>query len=474
MAAPSFFWHDYETFGINPRLDRPSQFAGIRTDYDLNPIGEPVDIFCQPADDVLPHPEACLITGITPQQAQDQGVPEPQFIKIVLAELGAANTCAVGYNSLRFDDEVTRHTAWRNFHDPYAREWKNGCSRWDIIDMVRLCHALRPEGIEWPKREDGQTSFKLEWLAEANQLVKTRAHDALSDVETTIALARLVREKQPRLYDYAFSNKDKASAGTLLNLAAHDLVLHVSQKIPAQYGCLTAIMPIARHPKNKNAVLCFDLRQDPQALLELDTADLHERIFASNDDLPEGVERIAVKGVHLNKCPVLAPIKTLTAERAEVLQLDLKVCADRRELILGQLNEVAAKLTEVFELGEFPPNSDPEQDLYGGFVGDNDRQLCQQVLDAIIVGPPEELPFSDNRLHELLLRYRARHFPDSLNEAEQQEWQNWRSNRIEFAPDGGLALDDYRQMIAVLKTQTQEPDHQRILAELSDWGESLL
>jgi exodeoxyribonuclease-1 len=58
----------------------------------------------------------------------------------------------VGYNSLRFDDEVTRNTLYRNLYSPYDREWQNGNSRWDIIDMVRACHDLRPEGIVWPRR----------------------------------------------------------------------------------------------------------------------------------------------------------------------------------------------------------------------------------------------------------------------------------------------------------------------------------
>ena len=202
----SYFWHDYETFGANPRLDRPAQFAGIRTDTNFEAIGEPVDFYCEPIEDLLPQPEACLITGITPQIAQERGLPEPEFIKRVLAELGAPKTCAVGYNSLRFDDEVTRHAAWRNFHDPYAREWQQGCSRWDLIDTVRMTYALRPDGINWPQRADGKPSFRLEDLAKANGLLHEQAHDALSDVRATIALAKLIRSAQPKLFDWAINH----------------------------------------------------------------------------------------------------------------------------------------------------------------------------------------------------------------------------------------------------------------------------
>lgn len=209
MSTPTYFWHDYETFGADPRRDKPAQFAGIRTDMDFNIVGEPVVLYCQPPADMLGHPEATLITGITPQVALERGVPEPEFIETIVAEMAVPSTCSVGYNSLAFDDEVTRHTLWRNFFDPYAREWQNGCSRWDIINMVRLAYALRPDGIEWPKREDGTPSFKLEHLATANNLVQERAHDALSDVHATIGLARLIRDKQPKLFDYVVHNRDK-------------------------------------------------------------------------------------------------------------------------------------------------------------------------------------------------------------------------------------------------------------------------
>ena len=473
-TQPSFLWHDYETFGANPRMDRPAQFAGIRTDLDFKPIGEPVEWFCQPCEDVLPHPQACLITGITPQDAQERGLPEPEFIARVLTELGASQTCAVGYNSLRFDDEVTRHTAWRNFHDPYAREWRNGCSRWDIIDMVRMTYALRPEGIQWPLREDGKPSFRLEDLAAANALEQEQAHDALSDVRATIALARLIRERQPRLYDYVFSHRAKAAVWQLINLRSHEPVLHVSEKFGAEFGCLSLVMPIAKHPGNSNAVLCYDLRHDPADLLALSAEDIHERIFTPSADLPEDVARIAVKAVHANKCPVLAPVKTLSEEQAQRVQLDLNLCRRHWAAIHGQIEEVAAKLQAVFELGEFGPQSDPEQDLYGGFVADGDRQRCDQILQLTPLEFADFEPgFKDRRLDELWFRYRARHYPDSLNEAERDEWNNWRSRRIGFAADGGLSLEDYQLLIEALKRERREPRDARVLADLQAWGSRL-
>lgn len=477
----TFFWHDYETFGAVPRLDRPSQFAGIRTDEDLNEIEAPVEWFCQPTEDYVPHPEACLLTHITPQQAEERGIPEPEFIDKINAELSRPNTCAVGYNTLRFDDEVTRYTLWRNLRDPYAREWRDGCSRWDIIDMVRLTYALRPEGINWPTHEDGKPSFKLEHLAAANGLEQDQAHDAVSDVRATIALARLIKEKQPKLFDYVLGNKGKQDAWSQIDLREFTPVVHVSSMFPADLGCLSLVMPICPDPKvPKNKVLVYDLRHDPSELLELSPEDIHERIFTARDALPEGVERIAVKHIHMNRCPVIAPAKTLTEAQAQRLQLDLNQCRQYWKIIRDNHDIIAAKLTAVFELGGFEPSDDPEQDLYGGFVGNDDRALCEELADMSLAdlldanyaeNPPA---FRDNRLHELFFRYRARHFPETLNAFEQEEWQRWRAKRLEFAPDGGQSLLDFEQMLDRLRSQFQnDADELQILSALTEWGQRL-
>src|SRR5690606_8867344 len=210
----------------------------------LNIIGEPLVQYCQPPQDLLPHPDACLITGITPQLARAKGIPENQFIANIHRELSAPGTCSVGYNSIRFDDEVTRYTLYRNFYDPYEREWRNGNSRWDIIDMVRACRALRPDGIEWPNNDDGKPSFELEHLTAANNLKHEAAHDALSDVYATIAVARLVKTRQPKLFDYLLKLRSKHEVAALLNLAQRKPVLHVSGMFPAERGCVALVLPL--------------------------------------------------------------------------------------------------------------------------------------------------------------------------------------------------------------------------------------
>ena len=438
VAVTTLYWHDYETWGEVPSQDRPSQFAGIRTDEDLNIIGDPLVIYCQPTDDFLPKPEACLVTGITPQKALQEGLPEPQFIAAIHNELSLPGTCGVGYNTLRFDDEVTRYTLYRNFYDPYEREWRNGNSRWDIIDMVRLTRALRPEGIEWPDHDDGRPSFKLEHLTAANGIEHIGAHDALSDVKATIALARLVKERQPALYEHIFQLRSKRKVAELIDVTSHKPLLHISSMFPAENGCAAIVAPLAMHPVNKNAVIVVNLCEDISPLFELSAEDIKAFMYTRTEDLPEGQSRIPLKLVHLNKCPVLTTVKLLDDGSAERLRIDKKSC-EQRWSQLGSVS-LSDKLRQVFSNNDMPLSDDPEQQLYNGFLNDRDKRICEMVRAASTTDfQNQQFTFEDERLNTLLQRYKARYFAGALSEQERNEWQQWRRLRL-TDPDFGGAL----------------------------------
>jgi len=465
----SFYWHDYETWGATPRLDRAAQFAGIRTDLEFNIIGEPLMIYASPADDFLPHPEACFVTGLTPQECRDKGVPEAEFFSVIHDELARPGTCALGYNSLRFDDEVTRYGFYRNFLDPYAREWQNGNSRWDLIDVVRLTRALRPEGIEWPVREDGVTSFRLEQLTTANGIAHQGAHDALADVRATIALAKLVKERQPKLFDFVFNNRDKRVLAGMLDVRARRPVLHVSGRYPAAMGHIAAVVPLAMHPTNRNEVIVYDLRADPGPLLSLDADAIRERVFTRSEDLPEGEARIPLKTIRTNRAPVVVPMNTLTDSAREAWRMD--AAAEARHLVvLQQAAGLEEKLARVFGQRDFEPVSDPDLDLYGGFLSDGDRRLCEQVRRTA----PQELarlqpPFEAAKLHELLFRYRARNWPHTLSAAERSHWEDYRRQRVQD-PALGISLADYRRKLSQLAVDPGLDERQRALVDaLIDW-----
>ena len=470
----TFLWFDLETFGRDARRSRIAQFAAQRTDTELNPIGAPISLFCQPARDLLPSPEAALITGITPQQAQRDGLIEAVFLARVHEALGEPGTCAVGYNSLRFDDEFLRFSLYRNFYDPYEREWRNGNSRWDIIDMVRMVYALKPEILQWPEREPGVPSFKLEELTRVNGIAHAAAHDALSDVQATIALAGLIRNRAPALYDYCWNLRSKDYALQRLDIAEHRPFLHVSSRFPARQGCVAIVAPLVRLKSNANAILVFDLSVDPTPLATLSVEEIRQRVFSAEADLPAGHHRLPLKLLHLNRTPMMAPVAMLSDQRAEQLGIDKSLC-ERHWHELGNVESVAARLQQVFER-QYEPAEDPELALYEDFIPDADRALCERVRQA----QGDQLlsttfPFVDRRLTELLFRYRARFFPESLTEAEQSQWfEQVAARLLRKDADDYQCLEGYFRVIDLLRQE--KPNDQRsqaLLGTLEDWGREL-
>ena len=473
----TFLWHDYETFGAYPQLDRPAQFAAIRTNVLLEPIGEPINWYCQPATDVLPHPIASLITGITPQEALKKGLVEAEFAERIHAEMMEPGTCSAGYNSIHFDDEFSRNLFYRNFYDPYEREYKNGNSRWDLIDLARMCYALRPAGIAWPEHEPGKPSFKLEHLSAANDIEHLGAHEALSDVMATIGLAQLIRSRQPRLFDWALKMRDQHHIMQMLNPASPQALLHTSSRIPAMRGCTTLILPLSIYPDQKKSVIVYDLMTDPEPLLSLDADAISDRLFTPANDLPEGVERIPLKAVRSNHVPMIAPAATLKNVDCKRIGLDPQRCFDNAEKLMRVLPQIRNKVMEVFK--PYPPGTgtDPDQMIYsGGFFSGQDRRLMDKIRSTT-PGKLTQLsfPFKDSRLEEMLFRYRARNYPDTLSLDESRLWQMQRLERLERPTDNRqLTPETFRLEISTARlSHAGDKRALNILDQLEAWTKAI-
>jgi len=432
-SEPSIYWYDFETTGIDSIVDRPLQVAGIRTDHSLHELDEaPINVFCRPGNDVVPNPDALLVTGIKMSAVLKDGLPEREFASQLLDQFSRPNTCVAGFNSLRFDDEFTRQLLYRNFHDPYAREWQNGNSRWDVIDVFRAAYALRPDGLNWPKKPDGTPSFRLEDLARANNLPHMDAHDALADVRATIAVARLLKEAQPKLFNFAFGLRDKRAVLQQLYPLGKAPVVHVSSMYSASKFCTAIVAPLCQHPTNSNAVICFDLAQSPEALATLNPAELARRLFTRSDQLGSDEPRIALKTIQVNRSPFVAPMSTLNGAVCERLGVNLAEASERMRQLIGTAG-IVEKLHEVFRQRQFEAIDDPDYQLYdGGFSSEADRS----VMSDIVTSPLDVLPqfegrFQDDRFEELLFRYRARNSVNAqaLTQAELKRWDEFRQSR---------------------------------------------
>lgn len=417
----TFFFYDLETSGLSPRDDRIMQFAGIRTDMNLAPLGEPINLLVKLADDTLPSPYAIMTTGITPQQTLADGLTEAELARFLMDEVFIPGTCAVGYNSVRFDDEFIRHLFWRCFYDPYEWQWADGRSRWDLLDVVRLTRALRPDGINWPVNEKGAATNRLELLTKENGIAHQHAHDALSDVEALIAVTKLIKDKQPQLYDYLFKMRKKAAVQQLVNLDEKRAFVYASGRYAAEFEKTTITFPIA--PARNGNVLVFDLRYNL-------------------DELPENDNYFPiVKELAYNKCPAIAPLGVLEKDDGwgrigitkEQYQKNLKALLARPDF--------AEKMRSAAESQpEWPAAPDAESALYDSFVPEADRVKCNLVRNANANQLADLHPnFIDARLPELLLHYKAKNYPTSLAEDELESWEAYRRARLTRQSAGFLA-----------------------------------
>lgn len=464
--AKTFFFYDLETSGLSAREDRIMQFAGQRTDENLEPVGEPYNIFVQLNDDVLPSPDALMVTGISPQKTLDEGYTEAEFCKILIEEIFTPDTCAVGYNNIRFDDEFIRHILWRNFYDPYEWSWKEGRSRWDLLDVVRMTRALRPEGIKWPVI-DGKATNRLELLTKENAIAHENAHDALADVEALIAVTKLIRDSQPQLYAYLYKMRDKKAVQQLVNLADKKPFVYVSGRYDAAYEKATVAFPLA--PAPNGAVLVYDLRYDPAAFIGLDEAALAKKLFASWEERKaDDFVKLPVKTFQHNRCPAVAPLGVLEQNDGwKKLSLDMPIIEKHMKVLLDN-PAFTEKLRTIFEnRPEFKKSPDPEAQLYDGFLNDRDRIRVEAVRNAssddLVDFHPE---FGDERLPDLLLHYKARSYPGTLGDAEQTAWESWRGDHLKRQLPGFM-----KRMNVLAKSDTAD---EFIIEELKLWTERVL
>ncbi|NLZ76807.1 MAG: exodeoxyribonuclease I [Spirochaetales bacterium] len=464
MNKPSILWYDLETFGLDSRGDRIAQFAAIRTDVDLQPIEEPIVLYCKLSDDYLPDPLSCLVTGITPQEVNEKGLVEAEFIHRINIEFSRPNTTVAGFNSIRFDDEFIRNALYRNFFDPYRREYENNNSRWDIIDLVRATYDLRPEGIRWPERNElDRPVFRLTALTEANGIEHLGAHDALSDVRATIAVARLIREKQPRLYRYSYDLRSKNRVKRVLKAPfggeKGTLVLHTNPLFSSERGNTRLILPLTYLKTNANAVVCFDLSHDVEPLLSA----TEETVMSA-----PGVFTISI-----NKCPFVSPVNVLTEELEKKLGIDSSLAATRAAYIRTRADVLATihRVQDTFERID-----DVDYQIYDGFFTDRDHQVFEALRQA---EPREKMGFlnrvGDPRFGPLLFRYVGRNWPEAFTEEEQRRWTGHSANRTLNPPgDGKMTWKFfYRSIEEKLESADTTPREKRILADLKEYGTTL-
>lgn len=475
--ASSFYFYDVETSGFNPRSARVMQFAGQRTNLQLKPIGQPDNFLIKMTPDVLPEPDAVLLTGITPQKTLAEGITEAEFLRYFSDNIATSDTVFLGFNTVRFDDEFIRFLHYRNFYDPYEWQWQDGRSKWDLLDVSRMTRALRPDGIEWPYASDGKPSNKLSLLSAINKLSHEQVHDALSDVQATIAVASLIRKKQPKLFDYLLSKRDKKQVEDLVTKP--EPFIYSSGSYSSSFLKTTAAVTLTPHPAQSGSVYVYDLRCNPEPYLKKTTDELAELLAKYYYE--EGEERFPIKKLQFNRCPAIAPLSVLDTDSQKRLNLDL-VVIDKNLKILLDSSDFIEKLQDAILLNEKQKQTafvadiaDVDSQLYNGFFNDKDKAKMAKVRQADQNALADLHPdFDDSRLDKLLFLYKARQYPKSLSDTEQKTWENYCQHQLLNGNEQSRLANYFKRIDEIAKNQDLNQNQKYLLEELKLYGEYVM
>ncbi len=461
--AKSILWYDLETFGLNPRVDRIAQAAFIRTDLQLNIIEDPVLLYARLTDDYLPNPESCIITGLTPQSVNEKGIREYDFIKKINEMFLVPGTVGAGFNNVNFDDECIRATLYRNLFDPFEREYKEGRSRWDIMNLVRATKDLRPEGIDFSATnpETGYTSFRLTDITKANNIAQDGAHDALVDVMATVEVARLIMKAQPKLYMFAFNHRFKNDIWQEMDPIRHRPVLHTSASYVSERGNTHPILPLMANKERGNEIYCFDL-----------THEIPESLEGIQDLRDAGIVKVMA-----NKCPFIAPLKVLDKKSEERLGFTKKEIEAKAELIRQRHRYLFDLERFINAKREYENETDPDYTIYDRFMSEADKAELVKIARK----KPEEMLkegeyyFEDEKYHKILWRMVARNWPEALSEREKAQWKSFCASRLinppsKFARPLELYLRECDEKLKSVETRAHD---KLIYKALYDYGKDL-
>ena len=458
----TYLFYDVETSGISPAYQRVMQFAGQRTDTDLQPIGEPINILVKLPEDVLPEPEAILVHGITPQKTLEEGISEKELADRLMSEVFTPETVAIGFNNIRFDDDFIRNVFWRSFYDPYEWHWKSNRSRWDLLDASRLMRALRPSGLKWSFDAEGKPVNRLGALAEANDIDTSQAHDALADVNTTIELARRIRNAQPKLFDYLIKLRDKKTVEQLIS--SGEPFVYTSGRYGGEYLKTTVAVKLGPHPKEDGSVLVYDLRFDPSPFAGLNPKELAKLIYVPYQQRDK-IAQLPVKKLAFNRAPAVAPLKVLDRPSMVRIKLIPEVFETNLQT-LKQTEGFVERVTKAFGEQHPPQRLDPDGQLYDGFLNDKDCAVVAEVRRAKTSSLTDFKPdFIDKRLQTLFLRYKARNFPETLSDQERGVWEGWREAKLIKGVDNSLTFSSFGQRLQRLAANPRIDDNQRFLLD---------
>jgi exodeoxyribonuclease-1 len=342
-----------------------------------------------------------------------------------------------------------------------------------------MTRALRPDGIKWPFTDDGKPVNRLELLTAANKIEHIGAHDALADVKATISVAKLIKDKQPKLFSYLLSIRNKKQVAPIVE--SNEPFIYTSGRISSEYLNTSPFVNLAKNSDAGSAVV-YDLRFDPEELIDLSVDELIDKWkYVPNQPSPDK----PFKTIKYNHAPAISPMGVLDDASLKRLSINLEEVKKN----LAKLNKIkpefSKKISEVINAmdnnrekeikakqSDAPYN--PDNMLYDGFFGDGDNHLFEQIHNA----KPDQIneagkDLKDRRLVEMLPLYKARNYPKSLSAEEMETWEYYCSEKLTGGNESS-PLAYYFAKLDELSQKKMTKDQSFLIEELKLYGQSLL
>lgn len=469
IETMNFLWYDYETYGLDPTQDRIAQFASIRTDENLNQIGEECSIFSDIPDDYLPSPYACIVHGFTPDQTADYSLKESIFANKIFDILNQQETCVVGFNNNSFDDEFTRFLFYRNLLDPYSWHYRNGNSRWDIVNLARTTSAIYPSAINVKSENDG-FSFKLQDLARVNNIESSNAHNALSDVHTTISLARLIKNNAPDIFNASFRIRSKKAVKIFIKSNRLKPLIYTSQFIKSKFKSTTVVVPICRHPLYPDYYISIDLKHDLSKFVNHSFDQIKDFVFTNKDPHANPFEFPRFHVIKLARCPSLYEFSLFSHDLPSRLGFGNGFLDSQVSEVRCMEDRLIEVINNVFTTASKGVQDDAEAQLYEGFISDTDRHLCSIFINSLANRQvPNPQSFEDIRLQVLSWRYLNRNFSElRTNQKSLDKWREYVNQKLflKVTPHGQSIFDENKSSLLKCLEEAKTMRDQQIVESL--------
>jgi exodeoxyribonuclease I len=355
----SFVFFDTETTGLKAGFDQILQFAAVRTDANLNEVDR-FEMRCRMLPHVLPHPSALKVNRLPMERLADVNLPTHYAMvsHIQRTLLSWSPAVFVGFNSIRFDEEMLRHALFQCLYPAYLTSNNKNC-RADALSLLMAASTASPTQLSVPLGAEDRPTFRLHAVAEANGIAQVQAHDALSDALITLGLCRLIRDRAPELWQgfVRFSNK-----ATVADFVDSEEGFVLTEFFGGQ-AFHKPVVCLGLDPDQNNGRLCLRLDGDFEALLRMSEMELRAHL---------SIKPSPVRRFRINAAPTLTALHDAAVHMLGGSLVD--EIEDRARRLKSDASLIG-RLTSAYVASRqtYPPSPHLEERIYNGFPGRADE-----------------------------------------------------------------------------------------------------